>query len=414
MLEHVFVRKGIIARLRRSPLGPHLDHLATSLHNEGYAPISIQRFLLAAEKFAYWLQGQGYSVYEMDEELLRDYLSKLTRYRSGDLPKAARGLGHLVRFLQQQGLTRPRLDGLSVSPINQCLSAYNAHLEQVAGLALSTRRTYGRMARGLIAACFGTQIPDWSSLTAAMITTFVSQEAAKRRGAGRKLPAVGVRSFLRFLVFRGDIQPGMEAAAPIPPQWKQSSLPPRLGPEEIERVLAVYQDGDAIGLRDRAILFLLARLGLRAQDVALMCLDDIDWVEGRLALRPGKTRRQRSLPLPQDVGQAMVTYLQAGRPQSQSRRVFLQSRPLFRPLTTSGVWWVVRRAFEQAGIVIPAGIACHIFRHTAASDMVNRGASFKEVADVLGHQSIATTGIYAKLDLDALAAVALPWGGEVQ
>jgi len=228
------------------------------------------------------------------------------------------------------------------------------------------------------------------------------------------LPAVAVRSFLRFLVFRGEIQPGMEAAAPLPPQWKQSALPPRLRPEDIEQVLAVYQEGTAIGLRDRAILYLLARLGLRAQDVALLCLDDIDWVDGRFDLRPGKTRRERSLPLPQDVGQAIVAYLQAGRPQTKSRRVFLQSRPPFRPLTTSGVWWVVRRAFAQADIVVPAGIACHIFRHTAASQMVNRGASFKDVADVLGHQSIATTGIYAKLELAALAAVALPWGGEVQ
>ena len=109
MLEHTFVRTGVIARLRRSPLGPHLDHLAASLQNEGYAPISVQRFLLAAEKFAYWLQGQGYSVYEMDEELLRDYLSELTRYHSGDLPKAARGLGHAGCGLH------PRLDGGSES-----------------------------------------------------------------------------------------------------------------------------------------------------------------------------------------------------------------------------------------------------------------------------------------------------------
>src|ERR687891_581393 len=119
MLDHTFVRTGVIARLRQSPLGPHFDHFATSLHNEGYAPISIQRFLLAAEKFADWIQGQGYSVYEMDDDLIRDYLSGLVRYRSGDLPKPARGLGHLVQFLQQHGLTRPRLDGLSISPLDQ-------------------------------------------------------------------------------------------------------------------------------------------------------------------------------------------------------------------------------------------------------------------------------------------------------
>ena len=233
-------------------------------------------------------------------------------------------------------------------------------------------------------------------------------------GRRRKLPAVAVRSFLRFLVFRGEIQPGLEAAAPLPPQWKQSALPPRLAPEEMERVLAVYQDGNARGPRDRAILFLLARLGLRAQDVALMCLDDIDWGDGRLDLRPGKSRRARSLPLPQDVGRALVTYLQTGRPQT-AKPPSLSAKSA----TVSSVdheWHLVGGAASVCAgrHRRPPGIACHIFRHTAASDMVNRGASFKEVADVLGHQSIATTGIYAKLDLHALAAVALPWGGEAQ
>src|SRR5215831_5789728 len=347
----------------------------------------------------------------MDEDLLRGYLSGLTRYRAGDLPKPARGLGHLVQFLQQHGLTRPRLDGLSISPLERCLSAYDTHLAQVAGLALSTRQTYGRIVRGFITACFGGRAPHWPSLTAAMITTFVRQAAARRRGAGRMLPAVAVRSFLRFLVFRGEIQPGMEAAAPLPPQWKQSALPPRLRPEDIEQVLAVYQEGTAIGLRDRAILYLLARLGLRAQDVALLCLDDIDWVDGRFDLRPGKTRRARSLPLPQDVGQAIVAYLQGGRPRSDSRHVFLRCRPPFQPVTRSAVWWMVRQVFQHAGIVTRPGIASHIFRHTAASQMLNHGASFKDVADVLGHQSLQTTAIYAKLELEALAAVALPWAG---
>jgi site-specific recombinase XerD len=411
MLEQTFVRKGVIARLRRSPLGPHLDHFATSLHHQGYPSSSIQRFLGAAEKFAGWLQGQGYSVYEMDEELLRDYLSGLTRYRGGNLPKAAQGLGHLIKFLRQQGVTRLRQDGLFISPLDQWLSAYDTHLEQVAGLAPGTRQGYRHLVRCFITNCFGTEPPDWSSLTAEKITTFVIEEASIRQNAGRKQPAVAIRSFLRFLVFRGDIRPGLEAAAPSLPQWKYASLPSRLATEEVERVLAVYQDRSAISLRNRAILFLLARLGLRAQDVVSLCLDDIDWVDGRFALPPGKTRRARNLPLPNDVGQAIVAYLQSGRPQSESRQVFLQSRAPFHSLTGASVWAIVRQAFKRAGLIVPPGIASHIFRHTIASQMVNHGANFKEVADVLGHQSIETTGIYAKLELDTLAAVALPWEG---
>ena len=138
MLEHTFVRTGVIARLRQSPLGPHVDHFVACLQNAGYAPISIQRCLWAAEKFAAWLHGQGYSVYEMDEDLLRTYRAALTRYRSGDLPKAARGLRHLVRWLHQQCLTRPRLDGLSISPLEHWVSLYDTHLAQVAGFASST------------------------------------------------------------------------------------------------------------------------------------------------------------------------------------------------------------------------------------------------------------------------------------
>jgi site-specific recombinase XerD len=248
-------------------------------------------------------------------------------------------------------------------------------------------------------------------LTAAHITTFVSQEAAMRRNAGRKQPAVAVRSFLRFLVFRGAIRPGLEAAAPSPPQWKYASLPSRLAPEDMARVLAVYHDGSPLGLRNRAILFCLARLGLRAQDVVALGFDDIDWADGRLTLRPGKSRRARTLPLPHDVGEALVAYIRGGRPQSESRHVFLRSRPPFRFLTSAAVWAIVRQAFTRAGLVVPPGIASHIFRHTVASQMVNQGASFKDVADVLGHQSIQTTGIYAKLELEVLAAVALPWAG---
>jgi len=414
MIDHTFVPPSVIARLRQSPMGPYLDNLAASLRQQGYAPSSTQRYLCAAEKFAQWLQEQGYAICEMDADLVQRYSAGLSRYRSGNLPKAAQGLSTLLRVLYQQGVPRPRQAGPPTPPIDQWLREYNAHLEQVIGLTLGTRQRYGLLVRRFITNCFGTEPPDWPSLTAARITTFVSQEASMRHNTGRKLPAVAVRSFLRFLVFRGEIKPGLEAATLSPPQWKDASLPSRLTPEEVERVLAVYQEGTTISLRNRAILLLLARLGLRAQDVISLCFDDIDWADGRFALRPGKSRRARSLPLPYDVGQAVVAYLQGGRPRSESRHVFVRSRPPFQSLTNSAVGAIVRHAFTHADIVVSPGVASHIFRHTVASEMVNHGASFKDIADVLGHQSIQTTGIYAKLELEALAAVALPWGGGTQ
>ena len=234
-----------------------------------------------------------------------------------------------------------------------------------------------------------------------------------RHHAGRKQPAVAVRSFRRLLVVRGDIHPGLEAAAPSPPQWKYAALPSRLTPEEVAQVLAVDHEGSAISVRHRAILCLLARLGLRAQDVVSLRFDNIHWAEGRLDLQPGTSRRARTLPLPHDVGQAMVAYGQRGRPPSASRQVFVRSRPPFRSLTSAAVWAIVRQAFTRAGLVVPPGVDSHICRHTVASQMVNHGASFKDVAEVLGHQSIQTTGIYAKLALEAWAAVARPWGGGV-
>jgi site-specific recombinase XerD len=412
MIEHFFVHTPVVARLKGGPLGPYLDDLATSLHQQGYAPSSIQRCLRTGDLFGRWLQGQGYDVTQIDEVAIQHYVSGLERYRSGHLPKAAQGLQHVVGLLRQRGLL---IDRQSPTLIDQWLTEYDVHLEQVAGLALSTRQSYGRMAKRFLTSCFGAERPNWQALTAPLITAFVTQEAAKCQGYGRKTPSVGVPSFLRFLVFRGEIRPGLEAAAPTPPQWKHASLPPRLTSEEVERVLAVYPGDTATSRRNRAMLLLLARLGLRAQEVVALCLDDIDWYASRVCIRPGKTRQARHLPLTQEVGQALAAHLQDGRPKSDSRRVFLQCPPPFRPCTVNGtIRWMVRQAFLAAGIAIRPRSGSHMLRHSAASQMLNRGASFKEVADVLGHQSLQTTGIYAKLDLDALADVALPWLGGAQ
>ena len=183
MLAHTFVRTSVIARFRGSPLGPYLDDFATALHHQGYAPSSIQLYLRTAEHYTLWLQGQGYGVSEMDGALLQRYVSGLTRYRSGKLPKAAQGLSHLVRFLHPHGVVSPR--PAEFPPIEQWLLDYDTYLEQVAGLALSTRQGYRRIVRRFIAACCGGEPPDWSSLLASRITAFVGQESAWRQRSSR-------------------------------------------------------------------------------------------------------------------------------------------------------------------------------------------------------------------------------------
>src|SRR5262249_10145802 len=179
-------------------------------------------------------------------------------------------------------------------------------------------------------------------------------------------------------------------------------------------VLEACVDGTAIGRRNYAILLLLSRLGIRALEAAQLQIDDVDWRTGCIVIRAGKNHRERNLPLSEDVGQAILDYLQNGRPQTDSRNIFLEHTAPFHPLkTSSAITKAIKRLLKKTGIERRSAGA-HLFRHTAASRMVCRGASFKEVADVLGHQSLQTTSIYAKLDLAALSQVALPWPGGAQ
>jgi integrase len=270
-------------------------------------------------------------------------------------------------------------------------------------------------ARRLLAFAFKSQTLDWQSLNGGAIAQFVLQQTERRSGSARKALAHSVRVLLRYLVARGDIQPGLAAAVPKVREWKHASLPAHLSEAEIAQVLAACDLETAMGRRNYAILLLLSRLGLRACEVASLRIDDIDWASGAITIRSNKTPRERRLPLPQEVGQALIEYLRHGRPKGvPHREIFLTLDAPYSPFSdSSAVGGVARREMKRANIVRRSGGA-HLFRHTAATQMVRRGASFKDIADVLGHQSLQTTALYAKLDLAALSQVALPWPGGAQ
>ena len=313
----------------------------------------------------------------------------------------------------QSGLQKVLPASSAATEVQELLVAYKNYLEKVQGLARSTCDKYLYFAVRLLESQFAAAGLDWSAFTADSLRQFVELDAAPRKGFGPNGTATSVRSFLRFLVSQGFIAPGLELAIPKIRHWSQAALPQRLTELEVERLCATSSDGTAIGCRNYAIILLLAKLGLRANEVARLQLEDVDWNNGCLLIRAPKSHRERSLPLRQEVGEALVSYLQGGRPITTHREFFLRHAPSVCPLETpSAITKIVKRLLVKAGIERRSSGA-HLLRHTAATRMVNQGATFKDVADVLGHQSLQTTAIYAKLDLARLAQVALPWpGGE--
>jgi len=215
--------------------------------------------------------------------------------------------------------------------------------------------------------------------------------------------------FLRFLIAEGQCATGLEAAIPVVPQWRLSSLPRYLLSEDVERVIASCNLDTSVGRRDRAVLLLLARMGLRAGDIVQLRLGDIDWKEATVRVC-GKGRRQTQMPLTQEIGDAVVDYFKAGRPHADTDVVFLRARAPFRALGShTTVSTIVAQAMRRARVTSPSRGAAHVLRHSAAAAMLRHGASLQEISSVLRHRFLTTTEIYAKVDVTALQRIAQAW-----
>lgn len=316
----------------------------------------------------------------------------------------------LNQLLLMQGQDRLRPSVPSASPaIEAQIGRFDAHLEQVCGLAEATRWYHRRHVRAFLRGLYGGAPVDLSRITAEALLRFVSEQARSHQPASVGVLTYSLRTFLRFLQLQGKGGTELICAVPRPAVWSLAPLPPSLNAAELERFWATFDRRTPVGRRDYAMARCLADLGLRCQEAANLRLEDIDWRGATIRLAKSKSRRAGQLPLPQITGSALADYLRHERPASASRSVFILHRaPVGRAATNTTVRGVIRRAFACAGL---SWSGTHILRHTAATRMVQGGISLKEVADVLGHRSIDTTLIYTKVDLPQLARVALPWPG---
>jgi site-specific recombinase XerD len=293
------------------------------------------------------------------------------------------------------------------------LVSYNNYLRDVVGTTTTTGARYSRVVRRFIGACLESDA-GWAGLSVQQVTEFVREETASKKGCGRRAPMSAVRSFLRFLAWRGMVPAGLDRAIPRTRLARHASLPRHLSADQITQLLVAARTGKA-ARRDRAILLLLARLGLRCAEIIALQIDDIDWRAGVLRVCTRKSHRERVLPLPRDVGAALAEYVQHDRPRGLSRAVFFGvNNPTYALRAPHAITCMVKRNLVRAGIPLGRLSGAHMLRHTAASRLVNSGATFWEVADLLGHQNLATTAIYAKLDLATLARVSMPWVGGIR
>ena len=416
MIDSLFSWEKIRTRLRAGPAAPYLDDLAETLTQQQYRSGTICKYVNAADAFGRWLKGRDLSIAEIDDAAMNSYLKKLGRRKCqgraiGCMREAAYGVRRFVERLREQGVIAESKPG--TAPADAVwLAPYAVHLEHL-GLSSGTRRTYLRFAGSLLNDTFGGALPHDGVLTAEKVTAFVRDQASRLNPSSSRAPVTATRVFLRYLTMRGLVPATIVSAVPTIRQWKLAALPKYVTADEVSRVLASCA-ATPVGLRDRAILRLLSGLGLRAGEVVQLQLDDIDWREGCVRIRAGKSARGRTLPLPEGAALDLIAYLRDGRPKSSGRAVFLRSCPPYRALKCSAcVSSIATTHVKRAGIV-RSHHGAHMFRHTAATQIVRHGATFKQAADILGHQRLETTAIYAKLDLEKLLTVAMPFPGGAQ
>ncbi|MEE1768329.1 site-specific integrase [Streptomyces sp. JV185] len=392
-------------RRKAGALAPQVEGYRAWLAERGYTNLTARNMLKDLGQVGLWLARQGLDAADLDEGRLNQHLADLQK--SGRRRVAGpRGMVPLLTFLREAGVV-PALQ-VPPSPADVLLEQYQRWMESERGLSASTMLRYGNTARRFLAEqamTDGQFAPD--SLTGADLNAFLLRECARVSAGSAKGRVAELRSLMRFLHLHGVIPMKLGGAVPPVGGWRFASVPPTMATEDVQRLLDHTPRHGTVGVRDYAILMLVARLGLRSIEVARLLLDDIDWRCGEIVVR-GKGRREDRLPLAADVGEAMVAYLSCPRPRLGARHVFLTCKAPHRPIRADLVGDVVERACRRAG---SRKVGPHRLRHALAADMLRHGAGLTAIGQVLRHQDLATTALYAKVDFIALRAVAQPWPG---
>jgi len=398
-----------IAQLRGNPGVALLDIFAQHLSQSGYSRSQGGRHLRAAAHLLHWLDRQKVSFSEIDATTegrfeLHLRRCRCTGYSGMHRDKLLRGVRAFITHLHGR-LPCTSASDQANAPSSILWEPFCQWMRDQRGISERTLLCYHEY----LGAFLSVIDHDLPKLDAAYLRRFILDFADTSGHSRTKAATSALRMFVRFLVAQGKCSSDLVGSIPSHAYWRLSALPQYILPDEVERVIDSPDLQTSVGKRDRAILLLLARLGLRADDVLHLRLEDIDWRAATISLC-GKNRRQTQLPLTQEVGQAIVDYLQHGRPSTDSDFIFVRSLAPFRAFRdVRGICDVAKLALRRSGVNAPSRGAAHVLRHSAATSMLRNGVSLQDISTVLRHQTVVSTQIYAKVDMPALYEVAQPW-----
>jgi len=409
MLDKYFSAPKTLRRLRGGISGPHIDGFADSLEREGYAPASAVRYIRAAAHLGCFVQRKCGVLADIDLNTLASFSQHLRRcrcphFKRGKISYHAHfGVKLFHQHLVGGGVCASEpVQNATATPV--LVSAFRDWFQAHRGVKEPTLRQYTRGATDLLQT-LGEDVCHWK---AEALRRFLLQRASQCGIPTTQKLITSLRAFLRFLNFLGETRDDLALAIPAVAHWRLARLPRCLSAEEVGRLVAACDGTDHRRFRDRAIVLMLVRLGLRSGDVAQLRLRDIDWNNGTLQVI-GKGRYQVRLPLPQDVGDALLRYLECRPANIHTDHVFVRTIAPCGPFASGdGISSVVKHALKRAGIETPSKGA-HLLRHTAATEMLRNGVPLDQAGLVLRHRSIDMTAYYAKADVELLKQIAQPW-----
>jgi site-specific recombinase XerD len=388
-----------------------IARLGEYLSTTGHARSISAEYTGIAKHFFYWLTSEYRGPWVVDEPKLSEFLTHLVSCRcpvsrSRTYRQCHAALNHLLAVLRELGLAPPPVLQATL-PYDNVLQSFRKHLTEVRGTTESTASLYLRHLKPFLQDIYREGKLNFREITVSHVKASVAHKATTYKPKTVKSYCTSLRAFFRFLRLIGETELSLEHGVPTVPEWKLSTIPKYLRKDQIDVFMASFRD-TPIGLRDRAMAILMGTVGLRAGEVANLKIDDIDWRKSSIRLDKNKSSRIDYLPLVSRAGEALAAYLQR-RPQSVERHLFVTHlTPVGRPLTSSAVSMAIRRAFMRCYPGEPSR-GPHVLRHTLATGLLAKGATFKEIADILRHKSIETTTIYAKVDIEGLKHVVLPW-----